>query len=75
MQENVTIFFSLKEDKTFLKEVAEEIQDLDILIDDGGPSMKQQITNFEMLFSKIKNGGIYLCENKHSSHWYPYGVV
>lgn len=72
-QENVTIFIGSQEDKNFLKEVAEQIPDLDILIDDGGHSMKQQITSFETLFSKIKNGGIYMCEDNHSSYWYTYG--
>lgn len=72
-QENVTIFIGSQEDRFFLKEVAEKIPDLDILIDDGGHSMKQQITSFEALFLKIKNGGLYLCEDNHSSYWYTYG--
>lgn len=72
-QENVKIFIGSQEDKSFLKEVIDKIPDLDILIDDGGHSMKQQITSFEILFSKIKNGGIYLCEDNHTSYWYNYG--
>lgn len=72
-QENVKIFIGSQEDKSFLKDVVDKIPDLDILIDDGGHSMKQQITSFEILFSKIKNGGIYLCEDNHTSYWYNYG--
>ena len=72
-QENVKIFIGSQEDDIFLKKVKEQIPDLDILIDDGGHSMKQQITSFEVLFTKIKNGGIYLCEDNHTSYWYNYG--
>lgn len=47
--------------------------DLDILIDDGGHTMKQQIVTFEILYDKIKDHGIYLCEDNHTSYWYPFG--
>lgn len=71
--ENVKIFIGSQEDKKFLTEVKSKIPDLDILIDDGGHTMKQQVKSFEILFSKIKNNGIYLCEDNHSSYWFEYG--
>ena len=55
--ENVTIFIGSQEDKAFLAKVKNEIPDLDILIDDGGHTMKQQIVTFESLFPKIKLNG------------------
>ncbi|HWB25351.1 MAG TPA: class I SAM-dependent methyltransferase [Chitinophagaceae bacterium] len=70
---NVRIFIGSQEDKTFLEKVKAEIDDIDILIDDGGHTMRQQIVTFEMLFNKIKYGGLYLCEDNHSSYWFNFG--
>ncbi len=53
--------------------MTDQIPDIAILIDDEGHSMKQQITKFEVLFQKIKNGVIYLCEDNHISYWYNCG--
>jgi hypothetical protein len=35
--------------------------------------MGQQIATFEELFPAIKNGGIYLVEDLHTSYWKEYG--
>jgi len=71
--ENVRIFIGSQEDKVFLEKVKAEIPTLDILIDDGGHTMRQQIVTFETLFSKISNNGLYLCEDNHTSYWYTAG--
>ena len=71
--ENVTIFIGSQEDKVFLEKIKDQIPDLDILIDDGGHTMKQQIVSFESLFPKIKLNGIYLCEDNHTSYWFNFG--
>ncbi|MEO8770794.1 MAG: class I SAM-dependent methyltransferase [Ferruginibacter sp.] len=71
--ENVKIFIGSQEDKTFLNKIKNDIPDLDILIDDGGHTMRQQIVSFESLFSKVKLNGIYLCEDNHSSYWFSFG--
>lgn len=72
-EENVTIFIGSQEDENFLNKVKAEIPDLDILIDDGGHTMKQQIVTFEVLFDKIKTGGLYFCEDNHTSYWFDFG--
>jgi hypothetical protein len=41
----------------------------DIIIDDGGHTMKQQITSFLTLFPYLKSGGIYVIEDLHTSYW------
>lgn len=43
----------------------------DIIIDDGGHGMNQQITSFKVLFPHLKHGGIYVIEDLHTS--YPFG--
>jgi len=51
--------------KSFLDQVG---SDFDIIIDDGGHSMIQQITSFKYLFAGVKAGGIYVVEDLFSSY-------
>jgi len=39
----------------------------DIIIDDGGHTMKQQQTSIGPLFKRLKSGGIYILEDLHTS--------
>ena len=41
----------------------------DIIIDDGGTSMAQQVTSFSTLFPHVKSQGLYIVENLNSSYW------
>lgn len=67
-EENVEIFIGSQEDRSFLQEVKSKIPKLDILLDDGGHGMKMQIVTFEELFDHIKDDGVYLCEDIHTSY-------
>jgi hypothetical protein len=67
-EEQVTIFIGEQEDRNFLNELKNKIPKIDILIDDGGHTMIQQIVTFEEMFSHIKDDGIYLCEDTHTSY-------
>jgi hypothetical protein len=35
--------------------------------------MSQQIVSYEELFDHIKDNGVYLCEDTHTSYWLAYG--
>jgi spermidine synthase len=48
--------------------------DFDIIIDDGGHFSSQQIKSFEMLFSKVKSGGVYIVEDVCCSYWESYNA-
>ena len=72
-EENIKIFIGSQSDRNFLKEVRSQIPPIDILIDDGGHGMRQQIITFEEMFTHIKAEGIYLCEDLHTSYWLEYG--
>jgi hypothetical protein len=65
----IEIFIGDQEDRKFLKSLAEKIPRIDILIDDGGHTMKQQINTYEELFPYIDRHGVYLCEDLHTSYW------
>lgn len=70
---NTKIFIGSQEDKEFLKYVKTQVPKFDILIDDGGHSMRQQIVSFEELYDHINDDGLYLCEDLHTSYWKNYG--
>ncbi|MBA3958535.1 MAG: hypothetical protein H0X51_09130 [Parachlamydiaceae bacterium] len=47
--------------------------DFDIIIDDGGHLMDQQIISFKTLFPYLKSGGYYVIEDLHTSYWKGFG--
>lgn len=71
--DNIQIFIGSQSDRSFLRKIREEIGPVDILIDDGGHTMKQQIVSFEELYSLVKLDGVYLCEDCHTSYWIRFG--
>ncbi len=71
-EEKTKIFIGSQEDETFLDQLASQLPALDILIDDGGHTMNQQIVTFRNLFPAVKDGGIYLVEDTHTSYWREY---
>ncbi len=72
-EDNIHIFIGSQSDRNFLRDICKTIPPIDILIDDGGHTMKQQIVSFEELFSHVKDNGVYLCEDIHTSYWRRYG--
>lgn len=72
-EENIKVLIGSQSDREFLRKVKAEIPQVDILIDDGGHTMKQQIITFEELYGFIKPDGIYLCEDIHTSYWLNFG--
>lgn len=65
----IKIFIGSQSDRAFLKKVKSEIPKIDILIDDGGHEMEQQIVTFEEFYDHIKDNGIYWCEDICTSYW------
>lgn len=59
-----------KQLRSFLKEVS---GDFDIIIDDGGHTMRQQQISFIHLYPALKKGGIYVIEDLHTSYSLPVG--
>lgn len=45
----------------------------DIIIDDGGHTMTQQIVSFKTLFPLLNKHGIYIIEDLHTSYWASFG--
>lgn len=61
-------------DERALREFAEKVGgNFDIICDDGGHQMHQQLTSFRVLFPYLKSGGMYIIEDLHTSYWQDYG--
>ena len=71
--QDIKIDIGSQNDKNFLKKFADKIHSLDLIIDDGGHTMDQQINTFEALFPILSDGGIYICEDIESSYQNMYG--
>ncbi|MEP0912055.1 glycosyltransferase [Leptolyngbya sp. GB1-A1] len=72
-EEGIEIIIGDQEDREFLASLRSQLPPVDVLIDDGGHTMAQQIITFEELFPLVKEDGVYLCEDLHTSYWQEYG--
>jgi demethylmacrocin O-methyltransferase len=60
-------FVADQSERNQLAAVIEEMGNVDIIIDDGGHSMKQQQVSLGFLFPFVKHGGLYVIEDLHTS--------
>lgn len=72
-EQNVEILIGSQSDRNFLRDVRAKIPKVDILIDDGGHTMEQQIVTYEEMFDHISPNGVYLIEDLHTSYWDEFG--
>lgn len=70
---DTTILIGDQGDREFLRRLRRELPRIDILIDDGGHRMHQQIATFEELYAHVAEDGVYLCEDMHTSYWDEFG--
>ena len=74
LQENrIKIFKGSQIDKELLINICKKVDSLDIIIDDGSHINEHVITTFEILFPKLKKGGIYVVEDTQTSYWKNFG--
>lgn len=66
--DQITIFIGDQEDRDFWGTVKKSIPSVDILVDDGGHYMGQQIVTFEEMFPHLTENGIYICEDTATSY-------
>lgn len=72
-EDNIKICIGSQGDKAFLTEVSENWGPFDIVLDDGSHMMEHQIITFETLFPLLKEGGVFVCEDCHTSYMSSYG--
>lgn len=65
---NVHICIGSQGDKEFLQKVSEQWGPFDIILDDGSHIMEHQIITYETMFPLLKDGGVFVCEDCHTSY-------
>jgi hypothetical protein len=64
------VFIGDQADPAFLHRVLEETGPPDIVLDDGGHTMKQMITSLEVIYPRMKVPGVYVIEDTHTAFWH-----
>lgn len=72
-EKGIEIHIGDQEDRNFLKQLMKKVGPVDVVIEDGGHTMKQQIHTFEEVFPYVKEGGVFLIEDLHTNYWKEYG--
>jgi len=60
-------------DPKFLRALSNQYPKFAIVIDDGGHRMEQQVTTLEELYLSMRDDGVYLCEDTHTSYMPAFG--
>ncbi|GAA4684571.1 class I SAM-dependent methyltransferase [Nocardioides nanhaiensis] len=71
--EGIEVVIGDQEDRQFLRDLVARIGPLDIVVDDGGHTMRQQIATFEEVWPAVVDGGVLVVEDLHTSYWNGYG--
>jgi cephalosporin hydroxylase len=69
----IEVFIGDQADRSFLETLRDQVGSIDILLDDGGHTMQQQINSFDVLYPAVGENGIYAVEDTHTSYWSDYG--
>lgn len=56
-------------DPAFLARVVEKHGPFDIVMDDGGHTARQQINSFNALYDALRDDGVFICEDTHTSYF------
>ncbi len=74
--ERIKTYIVNQENRESLEKFLNETDvEFDIIIDDGGHTMKQQQVSFGVLFKKLKKGGLYILEDLHTSRLDQFGTI
>ena len=67
------IFIGSQSDSKFWENLFNTIGEVDIILDDGGHTFEQQIITAETVLDNIKDGGMLVVEDTHTSYMPDYG--
>jgi hypothetical protein len=62
------IFIGSQSDENFWKNFTDQVKEIDIVLDDGGHTYEQQIITTECLLPFVKDGGLLVVEDTHTSY-------
>lgn len=70
---NTKVEIGDQSDRGFLQKIGADYGPFDLIVDDGGHKMHQQITSFQELWPQLKDRGLYIVEDTHTSYWPGFG--
>jgi hypothetical protein len=71
--EGFEIYIGDQADPNFWNSFCKINPSIDVVLDDGGHTMTQQIVTFNSLFPALNDRGCYLCEDTHTSYFPTHG--
>lgn len=71
--EGFEVWIGDQADPNFWTEFKSKNPRIDLVLDDGGHTMEQQIVTFQSLFPILSNRGTYVCEDTHTSYFPSHG--
>lgn len=74
-KEGFEIFIGSQSDEAFWEKFIQEVGQIDIVLDDGGHTYSQQIVTTESLLPHIKDGGVLVVEDTHTSYMAGFGNI
>ena len=72
-KEGFEIYIGSQSDPEFWEYFKNEVGDIDIVLDDGGHTYKQQIITVENILPNIKDNGLIVVEDTHTSYMSDFG--
>lgn len=66
---NVEVYIGDQNNEQFCKSLAKKYEGFDIIIDDGSHINEHQINSFTWLWPYVKENGLYMIEDVHTSYW------
>jgi len=72
-EKRIYIFKGSQVDEMILTTICNQVDEFDLIVDDGSHINEHVIRSFEFLFPKLKKGGIYVVEDTQTSYWEDYG--
>lgn len=71
-EDQIKVRIGDQSDPVFLQRVIEEFGPFDIVIDDGSHIAEHAPASFKVLYSHVKENGIYAVEDLHTNYWDDY---
>jgi hypothetical protein len=66
---DATVIMGDQNSTEFWQKFLQDNTDFDIIVDDGSHIMEHQITTLQQTFPHLREGGVYICEDTHTSYW------
>jgi hypothetical protein len=72
--DRIEVFIGDQTDPELLRRLVARTGPLDVVVDDGGHRVEQQMPSLAFLWPHLKPGGIYIIEDTHTSYLESYGM-